>query len=277
MSESQKIKSFARAILVMVLGGLLIKWAMESRRAPVFVAARGGEDVGEFGGDFHFLRSHYTAPRSEAESNHFIDLWSPGDLVKLLQQNGLTNNRALFVDSHGRSGFSWHGGRYGFYPHQELLSAGQEAPAYSAKDLATLLGASAVEIHNLVLIGCNSEGRLRSQEFRKYFVNATNITYMAAGELAFKPMFLQAISRKSSEIEPLHGRIRVVSAHRTEAVISGAAMPGFSPLGAYLADLYLPGAKKPFRRQKAGRELLLPVPDTERAALDAATVSRMIR
>lgn len=277
MSESQKIKSFARAILVMVLGGLLIKWALESRRAPVLVSARSEERPGEFGGDLEFLRSHYTGPQSRAESNHYIDLWSPSGLVKLVQQNGLTNNRALFVDSHARSGFSWHGGRYGVYPHRDLLAAGQKTPAYSAKDLASLLGASAMEIHNLVLIGCNSEGRLRSQEFRKYFINATNITYMAAGELAFKPMFLQAISRNSSDVEPLHGRIRVVSAYRTEAVISGASMPGFAPLGAYMADLYLPGAKKPFRRQKAGRELLVPASSTERAALEAATVSPMIR
>lgn len=277
MSESQKIKSFARAILVMVLGGLLIKWALESRRAPVFVAARGEGRLGEFGGDLEFLRSHYTAPQSEAESNHLIDLWSPEGLVKLVQQHGLTNNRALVVDSHGRSGFSWHGGRYGIYPHRDLLMAGQETPAYSAKDLATVLGNAAAEIHNIVLTGCNSEGRLRSQEFRKYFINATNITYMTAGELAFKPMLLQALSRNSAEIQPLHGRIRTVSAHRTEAIISGAAAPGFTPLGRYVADLYLPGARKPFRRQTAGRELLVPSPSADRVAINSSPASPLSR
>ncbi len=277
MPESQKIKSFARAILVMVLGGLLIKWALEARRAPVFVSARGEQSFGEFGGELEFHRSHYTAPQSESESNHLIDLWSPGGLVKLVQQHGLTNNRALFVDSHGRSGFSWHGGRYGVYPHRDLLTAGQDTPAYSAKDLATLLGSAAAEIHNIVLTGCNSEGRLRTQEFRKYFVNATNITYMAAGELAFKPMFLQALSRNSTEIRPLHGRIRTVTAHRTEAIISEAAAPGFSPLGSYVADLYLPGARKPFRRQTAGRELLIPGPSSDRAAIDSIQASQLSR
>ncbi|MBK7999371.1 MAG: hypothetical protein IPK15_11835 [Verrucomicrobia bacterium] len=277
MSESQKIKSFARAVLVMVIGGLLIKWAMESRRAPVFVSARSEERLGEFGGDLEFLRSHYTAPQSEAESNHLVDLWSVGGLLKLVQQNGLTNNRALFVDSHGRSGFSWHGGRYGIYPHRDLLTAGQETPAYSAKDLATVLGEAAMNIHNIVLTGCNSEGRLRSQEFRKYFVNATNITYMAAGELAFKPMFFQALSRNSAEIQPLHGRIRTVSAHRTEAIISGAAAPGFSPLGSYVADLYLPGGRKPFRRQTAGRELLVPSPSSDRAAIESIQALQLSR
>ena len=44
---------------------------------------------------------------------------------------------------------------------------------------------SAATIHNILLAGCNQEGRIRSEEIRHYFVNATNITYMAPGELAF--------------------------------------------------------------------------------------------
>ncbi len=277
MTESQKLKSLARAILVMILGGFLVKWALEARRVLVPVSARNGEHAerGEFGGDMAFLRKHHTAPGREGESNHYIDLWSPGCLVNLVREHGLTNNRTLFVDSHGRAGFSWHGGRYGFYPHRNLVAKGEEPPVFSARDLAELLGASAREIHNIVLAGCNAEGRFRSQEFRKHFVNATNITYMAAGELAFKPMFIQAISRPSAEIQTLHGRIRHVSASRTEATISGAALPDSSPLGAYVADLYLPGARKPYRTQKAGRELLVTEPAMERAALGAAADSRV--
>lgn len=275
MSESLKYKSLAKAIAVMVLGGFLIKWALDARRPEIFVSARSGENAGEFGGDMEFLRAHHTAPESDGESNHYIDLWSPGGLIELVRQNGLTNNRALFVDSHGRAGFAWHGGRYGLYPHRSLLAEGQAVPAYSAKDLAAVLGDAAPQIHNIVLTGCNSDGRLRSQEFRKHFVNATNITYMAAGELAFKPMFIQAISRSSAEVQTLYGRIRNVSAVRTEATISGAALPGSTPLGAYVADLFLPDAKKPYRTQRAGRELLVTEPAMERAQLDVPVDSRV--
>lgn len=275
MSKSRKYKSLAKAIAVMVLGGFLIKWALDARRPAVFVAARSGGNAGEFGGDMDFLLAHHTAPESEGESNHYIDLWSSGGLIALVRRHGLTNNHALFVDSHGRAGFAWHGGRYGIYPHRSLLADGQATPAYSAKDLAAVLGEAAPKIHNIVLTGCNADGRLRSQEFRKYFVNATNITHMAAGELAFKPMFVQAISRPSAEIQTLHGRIHNVSASRTEAAISGAALPGSSPLGAYVADLYLPGAKMPYRTQRAGRELLVTEPVVERAALGSAAGSQV--
>lgn len=269
MTESQKLRSLARAILVMILGGMLVKWALEARRASIRVSARDAEHVtqGEFGGNLDFLRDHYTPPTEPGESNHYIDLWSPGLLLKLVREQGLTNNRTLFVDSHGRAGFAWHGGRYGFYPHRDLVPEGQETPAYSARDLAEVLGTAASDIHNVVLAGCNAEGRFRSREFRRYFVNATNITYMAAGELAFKPMLVQALSMPSSEVRQLHGRIRTVSAVRTEAVISGAIIPGSTPLGAYISDLYLPGARKPFRTQKAGRELLTPPTVTRQASL----------
>ncbi len=243
----------------MVVGGLLVKWALDARKLSFPVAARSDEATGEFGGDLEFLRQHQVGPQLEGESNYFIDLWNPGSLTALARVNGLTNNHALFVDSHGRAGFSWHGGRYGMYPHQTLLEPGQLAPAFSAKDLATVLGPdSAAGIHNIVLAGCNEEGRIRSQEFRRYFSNATNITYMMPGKLAFKPMFFQAITVPSSEIRQLHGKIRTISSTRTESTISTVASAGTEPLGIYVADLYLPGAKKPYRTQKAGRELLEP-------------------
>lgn len=260
MPGSQKVKSFVKAIVVMVVGGLLVKWALDARKLSFPVAARSDEATGEFGGDLEFLRQHQVGPQLEGESNYFIDLWNPGSLTALARGNGLTNNRALFVDSHGRAGFSWHGGKYGIYPHLNLLEPGQLTPAYSAKDLATVLGAeSAAGIHNLVLAGCNVEGRIRSQEFRRYFINATNITYMTPGKLAFKPMFFQAITLPSSEIRRLYGKIRTTFSTRTESTISTVASAGTEPLGMYVADLYLPGARKPYRTQKAGRELLEPV------------------
>ena len=259
MPGSRKIKSLVKAVVVMVVGGLLVKWAIDARKPSVPVAARSSEATGEFGGDLGFLRQHQVGPQSEAESNYYIDLWNPGSLTALARVNGLTNNRALFVDSHGRAGFSWHGGRYGIYPHQNLLEPGQLTPAYSAKDLATVLGPdSTAGIHNIVLAGCNEEGRIRSQEFRRYFINATNITYMTPGKLAFKPMFFQAITLPSFEIRQLHGKVRTTSSTRTESTISTVASAGTEPLGIYVADLYQPGAKKPYRTQKAGRELLEP-------------------
>jgi len=196
------------------------------------------------------------------ESNHYFDLWSPGALPALARFNGLTNNRALFVDSHGSAGFRWHGRGYGLYPRETLLQRGQETPAFSPADFARVLGHDdAAAIHNIVIAGCNEEGRFRSQEWRRHFVNATNITYMTPGILAYKPMFYQAIVTPSSEIKPLYGR-ESSSGNQSTCGIQREPSPGAKPLGAYVADLYLPGARKPYRTQRAGRELLEP----ERAA-----------
>ena len=249
-----------KAILVMVLGGLLVKVAHEARRQNLPVAARSAEaDKGEYGGDLDFLKSFHVAPVVEGESNHYIDLWTPGALPVLARTHGLTNNNALFVDSHGRSGFLWHGNGYGFYPRRTFVPEGDEVSNYSAKDLATVLGPDAASrIHNIVLAGCNEEGRLRSREFRRHFINVTNITYMTPGKLAFKPMFYQAITLLSSEIRPLYGKLCNTSSARIESKISVTPSEGTEMVGAYVADLYLPGARKPFRTQPAGRELLEP-------------------
>src|SRR5882724_5656927 len=100
----------------------------------------------------------------------------------------------LFVDSHGKAGCGRASGGYGFYPNHALLQRGQTTPYFSPGDLAQVIGAKeAANIHNVVLAGCNVEGRFRSSEVRRHFPNATNITYMTPGELAFKPMYYQAI------------------------------------------------------------------------------------
>lgn len=269
MLKSRKTQSVPKTLLILVLGGLLAHWASEMQSPDIPIAARSVEgELGDFKGQLDFLRRHHTGPQAEGENNHFIDLWSPSGLAATVRAGGLTNNHALFVDSHGRAGFGWSGGRYGIYPHQDLIPPGQKSPAYSAKDIAAVLGPEAARsIHNILLAGCNAEGRLRSQEFRRYFVNATNITYMTPGKLAFKPMFIQAITLPSSEIRPLHARIREVSTSRIEARISSVAWEGSEPLGTYLADLYQPGGRKPFRTQTAGRELLESIPSTSQASL----------
>src|SRR5262249_42119946 len=117
---------------------------------------------------------------------------------------------------------------------------------------------SAANIHNIVLAGCNEEKRFRSEEFRRYFVNATNITYMTPGELGFKPMYYQAIVLPSSEIKPLYGKVRRTAQGEVECEIMAGPARGAKRLGAYVADLYYPGAAKPYRTQPAGRELLEP-------------------
>ena len=215
---------------------------------------------GEYRGDLDFLRDCYTGPDEEGGSNHYFDLWRAGALPVLARIHGLTNNHALFVDSHGKAGCSprGSGSGYGFYPNEAVLEPGQKVSYFAAGDFAAVLGpANAAQIHNIVLAGCNEEGRFRSSEFRRHFINATNITYMSPGELSFKPMFYQAITLPSDEIKPLYGRLRRREGG-AETEILHAPVPGAQPLGSYISELYLPGASKPFRTQKAGRELLDP-------------------
>jgi hypothetical protein len=92
---------------------------------------------------------------------------------------------------------------------------------------------------------------------------------MTPGKLAYKPMFYQAIVTLSSEIKLLFGR-EGRGSERSACGVEREPSPGVEPLGAYVADLYLPGARKPFRTQRAGRELLEP----ERAAVTAILVDR---
>jgi hypothetical protein len=237
----------------------MIESAWNTGEIPEEVAARRGQHkCGEYGGDLDFLRRHYVGPRVAGESNHAFDLWSPGALPALLRVHGLTNNRALFIDSHGRAGFLAGGKGYGLYPRDTLLQPGEATPNFSAGDIAAVLGkARAAAVHNIVIAGCNEEGWFRSTEWRRHFVNATNITYMTPGKLSFKPMFYQAIITPSAAIEPLYGKVSR-SPERVQCDIHKTPDPGTEPLGAYVADLYLPGARSPFRTQRAGRELLEP-------------------
>jgi len=215
--------------------------------------------LGEFRGDLEFLRDCHTGPDREGGSNHYFDLWRSGALPVLTRVHGLTNNHALFVDSHGKGGCSKRGSGYGFYPSEAILEPGQKLSYFSAGDFAAILGpTNAAMIHNIVLAGCNEEGRFRSSEFRRHFINATNITYMSPGELSFKPMFYQAITLPSHEIKPLFGKLRRLDRRHVATEILDRSVPGAQPLGSYVSDLYLPGASKPYRTRKAGRELLEP-------------------
>jgi hypothetical protein len=244
---------------------------------------------GAFGGDLDLLRSFYTPPQVEGESNHYFDLWEPGSLAGFARVQGLTNNRALLIDSHGVSRSAWKGAQYAFRPHGAALGTRGEAtqtqtpaqiqtpaptqaraqsqsqaqalpqpPAYAIADIARVLGPAAADIHNIVIAGCNESGALRSAAFRKYFVNATNVIFMAAGQLAYKPIFFATLSQHSEDVAVLYGR-PVADAERPGRMeIFRSRVDGSVPLGGYLADLYLPGGSKPYRRQRAGRELLEP-------------------
>ena len=256
---------FLKAAVIMAAGGFWIGSALNPDEIPSTVSARGTaekriaeKERGEFGGDLAFLRRFHVGPQSPFESNHYFDLWSPGSLSALARFNGLTNNRALIIDSHGSTGFRWHGRGYGLYPRETLVPDDKELPGYSPADFARILGAAnAAVIHNIVVAGCNEAGRFRSREWRRHFVNATNITYMTPGRLAYKPMFYQAMVTPSSELKLLFGRERR-AADRIESIIEREPSAGAEPLGVYIADLYLPGAHKPYRSQQAGRELLDP-------------------
>lgn len=267
-----------KAIGIMILGGLLIKWATLERPQQTTVAARTTKEKGELGSDLALLMGWYSGPKSEVESNHYFDLWNPGALWALAQTQGLTNNRALFIDSHSRAGYGWSGTRHGFYPHQSLVRDLTKAPAYSARDFATALGPEkAAAIHNILLAGCNEDASLRPSEFRKYFVNATNITYMTPGKLAYKPMFYQAITEPSSAIRPLYGKLLPASGGTVKSSISSTPSVGAEPLGYFIANLYLPGGTKPFRTQRAGRELIDPPslkPQASAAAMNSTGLSR---
>ena len=246
MLETSEIRRLIFALALLLVGMVLA------------LSEAVGEERGQYGGNLEFLARHHTAP-SAGENNYYIDLWTPGALPALARVNGLTNNHALFVDSHGKGGCS-PGNGYGFFPKQSLVPAGTRTPYYSVRDLAAILGAEAVQsIHNIVLAGCNEEGRFDSREVRRYFPNATNITHMAAGQLAYKPMYYQAIVHRVEDIRPLYGLNTRTRDGRIETQIVNEPMPGAKPLGNYLADLYLPGGRAPYRTRPAGRELLEPV------------------
>ena len=273
MSTSVKIVLFQAAVVV-AAGGLWVGSALDNDEIPSSVSARGvgekrtgAKERGQFGGDLGFLCRSHVGPQSPFESNHYFDLWSPGALTALARFNGLTNNRALIVDSHGSAGFRWHRRAYGLYPRETLVPDDQKLPGYSPADFARILGAAnTAVIHNIVIAGCNEEGRFRSREWRRHFVNATNITYMTPGRLAYKPMFYQAIVTPSSEIKLLFGREQRAADH-IESIIEREPFPGAEPLGVYIADLYLPGARQPYRSQRAGRELLEPAQPSTRSLL----------
>ena len=273
MLRKRNSTALAKACVLMLITGFLAKTGIDQNRVnsvearPKRVPSLNAgmveteDPLGDYGGDLAFLREYHEGPRARGESNHYFDLWDETSTLPVLARvNGLTNNHALIIDSHGKAGLSRHGSGYGLYPGERLVPPGSQTPYFSPRDFAAVLGPQiAASIHNIVIAGCNLEGRLRSAEFREAFPNATNVTYMTPGELAFKPMFYQAIVEPSAEVRTLYGRpLPQSTPGRYECRVQRAPTLDAHPLGVYIADLYLPGAPKPYRTVRAGRELLAP-------------------
>lgn len=219
-------------------------------------AASAETTAGEFGADIGFLKSQCSGPQTACESNFYIDMWQGRTLRGILSLNGLTNNRTLFVNSHGRE---ISGGRFAFYPHQSLVASAADLPCYSPRDLAVVIGtANSPLIHNIVLAACNAEGALSARELRKHFPNATNIVHSPPGELGYQAMFVQAMVNGSWNIEPLYESREQNEKGQFEYVTGPAPAANAKRFAPYIAELFKPGHEEPFRVQRAGRELLDP-------------------
>ena len=215
---------------------------------------------GELGANLADLRRFYTPPQVKGESNYYVDMWDGHALREIVQSAGLTNNNALFVNSHGKGLAVGRDKRYVFYPHRKLLSYRQTVPHFSIGDLAGLLGSKAASIQNIVVAGCDLENAFDAQEMRLYFPNATNITHVVSGQPGYQPMFLQAIFSPSQSIETLYEMAERNPNGATQYRITAKPTGRAVKLSPYIAELFRPGVRQPYRSQIAGRELLQPLP-----------------
>lgn len=212
--------------------------------------------IGEFGACLNGLSRFYHPPQCPEESNYLFDMWADQKLVLYARQGGLTNNHALLINAHGERHLLEHQSRYAIVPHQSLLPPGQPPPHYSARDLASFLGSQAAStIHIVLLGGCDDHQTFELREWREAFPNATNIIHASPGRAGYQPMLLQVLFCPSSRIKPLFQTEEINERGETEYYLTGRRTPGATRLSPYLADLFLPGQFRPFRRQIAGREL----------------------
>jgi hypothetical protein len=259
-----------RGLLIrLLLGFALAKYAAQaSVPACIDKPSAGDWPEGEFGADLDYLRQFYTPPQSAGESNHYIDIWDGRKIRQRITAAGLTNNHALFVNSHGKRIPTSTGPRYAFYPHESLVPTGQKMPYFSPADLALIVGsAQAAKIHNILIAGCNAEGSFRPAELRKYFINATNVTYMIGGELGYQPMFLQAVLSHSSDVRALYETSRTNELGEVEYRLRNTPAPKATRLSPYVAALFRPRDTKPFSTRIAGREILQPPPAARKSSI----------
>src|SRR2546423_1326664 len=99
MNRLAAMRRYLILLIVGLAGGLPAssQAATNAVRPLVFPSSANGE----LGCDIDFLRNHSSGPRGSGESNFFIDLWAEQNLRKLAVECGLTNNHALFINSHG--------------------------------------------------------------------------------------------------------------------------------------------------------------------------------
>ena len=203
-----------------------------------------------------WLKQHLATPAAPGESNFYLDLWQPPKMRVIAPGGGLTNNHALFINSHGKGIKAKHGVRYVFYPHEDV-GAGE----FFIEDIATAIGADNVpKIHNLIISACNTDSSFSAKEVRKCFPSATNIIHSAAGQAGYQEMVFQVLLADSSQIETLY---QSRAADDDDFEIGNRPLPGCKKMSPYIATLFCPGKVQPYRQQKAGRELLTKVPLTE--------------
>jgi len=201
------------------------------------------------------LKGHLVGPAVAGESNFYLDLWQPAKMRMLAPSSGLTNNHALFINSHGKGVKTKHRQRFVFYPHEDI-STGQ----FFIEDIAAALGRDNVsKIHNLIIGACDTDSTFSVAEVRKYFPNATNIIHSARGEAGYQEMLFQMLVAESSQVETLYQ----ARAPEGDFDFTNHPVAGAKKMSPYVASLFLPGQRKPYRTQKAGRELLTQVPISE--------------
>lgn len=242
--------------------GLLAAIQLWAGQTPRLVPLEGAVRVEPQSEDFvrkaQVLRRFYYGPAVQGQSNHYLDLWPGQTLRSLLEAAGLTNNQALFINAHGQAVGQGPTRQFVIYPDASLLRAGEPVPRYTLREIAELLGPAAASIHNLVVSACNLEGALCSREFRRYFVNATNITYCPAGQVGYQAMFHQALLMCSAQIQPRYAQVDRSASGDLKHRLGTRPRRGTWVVRPYVAELFLPGATEPFRVQVAGRELLQP-------------------
>lgn len=197
------------------------------------------------------LNDHLVGPAIKGESNFYLDLWQPPKMRVIAPGSGLTNNHALFINSHGKGIKTKDGIRFVFYPHHEIGKGD-----FSIADIAAAIGANNVpKIHNLVIAACNTDSAFDVSEVRKHFPNATNIIHSAPGQAGYQEMLFQMLLADSSQIETLYQS----RGDDDDFEITNHPVRSSKKLAPYVASLFLPGKPKPYRTQKAGRELLTKV------------------
>jgi hypothetical protein len=199
------------------------------------------------------LNQYLVGPTVKGESNFYLDLWQPPKMRIIAPGSGLTNNHALFINSHGKGVNAKDDVRFVFYPHEEIGKS-----EFTIADIAAAVGPDNIgKIHNVVISACNTDSSFDASEVRKHFPNATNIVHSAPGQAGYQEMLFQMLLADSSQIETLY---QSRGNDDDDFEITNHPVRGSKKLSPYIATLFEPGKAKPYRTQKAGRELLTKVP-----------------